>query len=97
MHIIVEIDWHFSVNFLFVYQRLRLVTPGDKNQDTCLSHLVILEYQAQKKIKSEIPDMDVSQETMSQIVKATLVQKSLLKFVDRNFPDCWRVWGNCSC
>ena len=47
MHIIVEIDWHFSVNFLIVFQWLGLVTLGDKNQDACLSHLVILEYQVQ--------------------------------------------------
>ena len=47
MHIIVEIDWHFYVNFLLVYQWLGLVTPGDKNQDARLSHLVIFEYQAQ--------------------------------------------------
>ena len=44
MHIIVEIDC--SVNFLFVFQWLGFVTLGDKNQDGCLSHLVIFEYQA---------------------------------------------------
>ena len=47
MHIIVEIDWHFSVNFLFVFQWLGLVISGDKNQEACLSHFMVLEKQAQ--------------------------------------------------